>query len=221
MKAAVIVFPGSNCDRDIKCALLDAGAKVELVWHKNTDLPYRTDLVAIPGGFSFGDYLRCGAIAAHSPICHSIIEFAGRGGHVIGICNGFQILTETDLLPGALILNSCLKFLCKSVDLRVNTNSSIFTGKYDKEQIISMPIAHHEGNYKASPDDIQRMQDNDLIAFKYVNTPNGATGDIAGILSANRRILGMMPHPERAFDPILGGTDGKPIFAGLMDGFIS
>ncbi|MDA7550911.1 phosphoribosylformylglycinamidine synthase subunit PurQ [Rhodobacteraceae bacterium] len=217
MRAAVLVFPGSNCDRDMAVALRMAGADVTMVWHKDTDLPDGLDVVAIPGGFSFGDYLRCGAIAGRSPICRSVIDFAKRGGFVLGVCNGFQILTETGLLPGALMRNAGLKFICKSVELRVETTESAFTSGYAKDQLISIPIAHHEGNYNLSPGDLAALQDQQRIAFRYVENPNGSVDDIAGVLSENRRVLGMMPHPERAVDPAQPSADGQPFFAGLIE----
>lgn len=216
MKAVVIVFPGSNCDRDIAVALRQVGAEVTMVWHKDTELPPALDIVAIPGGFSFGDYLRCGAIAAKSPICRSVVSFAQNGGFVLGVCNGFQVLTETGLLPGALMQNAGLKFLCKTVDLQVSNTESAFTQNYNRDQVISVPIAHHEGNYNVSPEDLAILHGENRIAFKYLDNPNGAMDDIAGVLSQNRRVLGMMPHPERAIDPLLNLSDGKPFFAGLM-----
>ncbi|WP_372604529.1 phosphoribosylformylglycinamidine synthase subunit PurQ [Actibacterium sp.] len=217
MRAAVIQFPGSNCDRDMVVAL-DAVAgsdKTKLVWHKDTSLPAGLDLVAIPGGFSFGDYLRCGAIAARSPIARAIADFAAKGGYVLGVCNGFQILTETGLLPGALMRNSGLKYICRSVPLSVQTTDSDFTNGYEKGQIISLPIAHHDGNYNADADTLARLNGEDRVAFRYADNPNGSAEDIAGVLSANRRVLGMMPHPERAADPLLGGTDGAALFRSL------
>ena len=217
MRAAVLVFPGSNCDRDMAVALRKAGADVTMVWHKDTDLPDGLDVVAIPGGFSFGDYLRCGAIAGRSPICRSVIDFANRGGFVLGVCNGFQILTETGLLPGALMRNAGLKFICKSVQLRVETTESAFTSGYAKDQLISIPIAHHDGNYNLSSDDLAALQDQQRIAFRYHDNPNGSVADIAGVLSENRRVLGMMPHPERAVDPAQPSADGQPFFASLLE----
>ena len=217
MRAAVLVFPGSNCDRDMAVALRKAGADVTMVWHKDTDLPDGLDVVAIPGGFSFGDYLRCGAIAGRSPICRSVIDFANRGGFVLGVCNGFQILTETGLLPGALMRNAGLKYICKSVELRVETSESAFTSGYAKNQLISIPIAHHEGNYNLSPNDLAALQDQQRIAFRYQDNPNGSVDDIAGVLSENRRVLGMMPHPERAVDLAKPSADGQPFFAGLIE----
>ncbi|MGC6528172.1 MAG: phosphoribosylformylglycinamidine synthase subunit PurQ [Paracoccaceae bacterium] len=221
MKVGVLVFPGSNCDRDIAVAFERIGATVTMVWHKQTSLPDQLDVIAIPGGFSFGDYLRCGAIAARSPISKALVDFAHRGGYVLGICNGFQILTETGLLPGALMQNAKLKFLGKSTDLIVSTTESAFTHRYVQGQSISIPIAHHEGNYSANPETLKTLIDNDRIAFRYKDNPNGASEDIAGILSENRRVLGMMPHPERAVDAALGGVDGQPFFAGLTDVLVS
>ena len=221
MKVGVLVFPGSNCDRDIALAFERIGATVTMVWHKETSLPDQLDVIAIPGGFSFGDYLRCGAIAARSPISKALVDFAHRGGYVLGICNGFQILTETGLLPGALMQNAKLKFLGKSTDLIVSTTESAFTHRYVQGQSISIPIAHHEGNYSANPETLKTLIDNDRIAFRYKDNPNGASEDIAGILSENRRVLGMMPHPERAVDAALGSVDGQPFFAGLTDVLVS
>jgi len=221
MKVGVLVFPGSNCDSDIAVAFERIGATVTMVWHKETSLPDQLDVIAIPGGFSFGDYLRCGAIAARSPISKALVDFAHRGGYVLGICNGFQILTETGLLPGALMQNAKLKFLGKSTDLIVSTTESAFTHRYVQGQSISIPIAHHEGNYSANPETLKTLIDNDRIAFRYKDNPNGASEDIAGILSENRRVLGMMPHPERAVDAALGGVDGQPFFAGLTDVLVS
>ena len=215
MRAAVVVFPGSNCDRDLAVAFETAGADVTMVWHKDTDLPNGVDIVGIPGGFSYGDYLRCGAIAANSPICKSVAAHAGRGGYVIGICNGFQVLTETGLLPGALLRNAGLKYICKSVGLKVETSQSEFTNGYNAGDVIDIPIAHHDGNYFADADTISALQDEDRIAFTYTDNPNGAQADIAGILSQNRRVLGMMPHPERAADLGHGGTDGAALFRAL------
>ena len=215
MHAAVVVFPGSNCDRDMAVAFEAAGAKVSKVWHKDTQLPEGVDIVGIPGGFSFGDYLRCGAIAANSPICRSVAAHADRGGYVIGICNGFQVLTETGLLPGALLRNAGLKYICKTVELVVETSNSAFTTGYNAGDRINIPIAHHDGNSVADDETIDRLKGEDLIAFTYTDTPNGAKADIAGILSENRRVLGMMPHPERAADIGHGGTDGQALFRAL------
>ncbi len=217
MHAAVITFPGSNCDRDLAVAFEAAGARVSRVWHKDTDLPDAVDIVGIPGGFSFGDYLRCGAIAANSPICRAVVAHAERGGYVLGICNGFQVLTETRLLPGALMRNAALKFICRTVDLQVGTADSAFTAGYQAGQVLRVPVAHHDGNYTASPDLVAQLRDADRIAFTYAQAINGSAGDIAGVLSENRRVLGMMPHPERAADLAHGSTDGQQIFAGLVD----
>jgi len=215
MHAAVVVFPGSNCDRDLAVAFRDAGAKVSMVWHKDTDLPAGVDVVGIPGGFSYGDYLRCGAIAAKSPICRSVSAHARAGGYVMGVCNGFQVLTETGLLPGALLRNAGLKYICKTVGLRVETSASAYTEGYNAGDTIDIPIAHHDGNYYADDDTIARLKGEDRIAFTYTDNPNGARADIAGILSENRRVLGMMPHPERAADARHGGTDGQALFRAL------
>ncbi|WP_107497974.1 phosphoribosylformylglycinamidine synthase subunit PurQ [Thalassobius sp. I31.1] len=215
MKAAVIVFPGSNCDRDLKVALEAQGMDVTMVWHKDTTLPDGLDFVGIPGGFSFGDYLRCGAIAAQSPICRSVVDFANKGGYVFGVCNGFQILTETGLLPGALLRNAGLKYICKTVGLKVETADSAFTSEWAKDDVINVPIAHHDGNYNADADTLARLKAEDRIAFTYTDNPNGAADDIAGILSENRRVLGMMPHPERASDEGHGSVEGAPMFKGL------
>ena len=216
MRAAVIVFPGSNCDRDMVCALNLAGHEVISVWHKETELPKNIDLVAIPGGFSFGDYLRCGAIAAKSPIFKEVLKHIDRGGYALGVCNGFQILTEAGVLPGILQQNVNTKFISKSVDLRVLNTTSIFTHRYIHEKPISIPIAHHEGNYFASSEDLKKLKDGDRIAFKYIGNPNGALEDIAGILSENHRVLGMMPHPERHTENVHGCQDGYPFFEGLF-----
>jgi phosphoribosylformylglycinamidine synthase len=218
MKAAVVTFPGSNCDRDLAVAFEAAGFTVARVWHKDSALPHGTDIVGVPGGFSFGDYLRCGAIAAQSPIAAAIKDHAARGGHVIGICNGFQVLTEMGLLPGALMRNAGLKFACKRQTLRVATTDSAFTSAYGRGQEIAVPIAHHDGNYTIDAEGLARLQGEDRIAFTYVGNPNGSMGDIAGVLSENRRVLGMMPHPERAADPAHGGTDGRALFDSLMGG---
>lgn len=217
MRAAVIQFPGSNCDRDMGVALnqVAGNQSTKIVWHKETSLPEGLDLVAIPGGFSFGDYLRCGAIAARSPIAQAIVRFAQKGGYVLGVCNGFQVLTETGLLPGALMRNAGLKFVCKPVGLSVATTDSAFTGGYGAGQQIRVPVAHHDGNYVADADLLARLRGEDRVAFRYVENPNGSVDDIAGVLSENRRVLGMMPHPERAAEAAHGDTDGAALFAGL------
>ena len=215
MRAAVVVFPGSNCDRDLAVAFEQAGFDVTMVWHKDTGLPDNVDIGGVPGGFSFGDYLRCGAIAAQSPICQSVRAHTERGGYAIGICNGFQVLTETGILPGALLRNAGLKYICKTVPLKVATSDSAFTQGYNAGDVIGIPIAHHDGNYVADADTVAQLRDQDRVAFTYEDNPNGSVADIAGILSENRRVLGMMPHPERAADPGHGGTDGTALFRAL------
>ncbi|MGY6633104.1 MAG: phosphoribosylformylglycinamidine synthase subunit PurQ [Alkalilacustris sp.] len=215
MKAAVITFPGSNCDRDLAVAFAAAGFSVTRVWHKDSFLPDGLDVVGLPGGFSFGDHLRCGAIAARAPIMASVVRFAQAGGHVLGVCNGFQILCEAGLLPGVLMRNAGLRFVCRRERLVVATADSPFTAGYAPGGSIEIPVAHHDGNYRADAATLQALQDEDRVAFRYADTPNGSLDDIAGILSDNRRVLGMMPHPERAADPRLGGTDGAVLFQGL------
>jgi phosphoribosylformylglycinamidine synthase len=216
MKAAVIVYPGSNCDRDLAVAFRNAGAEVAMVWHKETALPEGTDVVGMPGGFSFGDYLRCGAIAARSPVTAAVVDHAKKGGHVVGICNGFQVLVETGLLPGALMRNAGLKFICRSVPLTVATANSVFTAGYAPGATIRLPIAHHDGNYYADAALLDELRGEDRVAFRYGEPVNGSADDIAGILSANRRVLGLMPHPERAAEPVHGGTDGAVLFRSLV-----
>ncbi|MEC8194960.1 MAG: phosphoribosylformylglycinamidine synthase subunit PurQ, partial [Pseudomonadota bacterium] len=216
---AVIVFPGSNCDRDLAVAFEQAGADVTMVWHKDTALPEGVDIVGVPGGFSFGDYLRCGAIAANSPICQSLIKHAERGGYALGVCNGFQILTETGLLPGALRRNAGLKYICRTVGLEVASADTAFTSGYSKGDVVNVPIAHHDGNYFVTDEKLAQLRDEDRIAFTYTDNPNGSVADIAGVVSKNRRVLGMMPHPERAADTGHGGTDGVAMFRALMDQF--
>lgn len=218
MKAAVVTFPGSNCDRDLATAFERAGWQVARVWHKDSALPEGTDVVGVPGGFSFGDYLRCGAIAAQSPIAAAIKAHAGRGGYVLGICNGFQVLTEMQLLPGALMRNAGLKFICKTLTLNVATTDSAFTAGYAKGQALQVPVAHHDGNYTIDAEGLRALQDQDRIAFTYAQNPNGSMAGIAGVLSENRRVLGMMPHPERVVDAATGGTDGAAMFTALMGG---
>jgi len=220
MRAAVLVFPGSNCDRDMARAFEAAGFSVDMVWHKDAALPAGVDIVGVPGGFSYGDYLRCGAIAAHSPICSELKAHAERGGYVLGVCNGFQVLTETGLLPGALMRNAGLKYICRTVGLRVETADTAFTGGYATGQEIAIPIAHHDGNYFADPDTLDRLEGEGRVAFRYTANPNGAQRDIAGLVSANGRVLGMMPHPERAADPAHGNEDGKPLFASLAEALV-
>ena len=221
MKAAVITFPGSNCDRDLAVAFESVGAEVTRVWHKDAELPKDVDIIGIPGGFSFGDYLRCGAIAANSPVCRAVIDHANRGGYVLGICNGFQVLTETRLVPGALIRNKNLKFVCKPVTLKVENNETAFTRGYAKGQEIVVPVAHHDGNYRADDELLARLQGEGQVAFTYTDNPNGAAGDIAGVFSENRRVLGMMPHPERAMEPLHGSADGQALFRALVEGLVA
>ncbi len=216
MKAAVITFPGSNCDRDLAVAFEHAGFDLARVWHKDTGLPAGVDVVGVPGGFSFGDYLRCGAIAAQSPIAAAVRAHAAKGGYVLGICNGFQVITEMGLLPGVLMRNAGLKFICKSVDLVVASANSPFTCGYTQGQTIALPIAHHDGNYTIDAEGLARLHGEDRIALRYGDNPNGSMGDIAGVLSENRRVLGMMPHPERAVDARVGSTDGAGVFASLL-----
>jgi phosphoribosylformylglycinamidine synthase subunit PurQ / glutaminase len=224
MKTAVIVFPGSNCDRDLATAFGQAaGQPARMVWHKETELPPGLDVVAVPGGFSFGDYLRCGAIAARAPIMRAVADFAARGGVVLGVCNGFQVLIEAGLLPGALMRNAGLKFVCRDVHLRVETSESSFTCALNAGAIIRVPVAHHDGNYIADAETLARLRGEDRVAFRYCradgsagDNPNGSVDDIAGVLSPNRRVLGMMPHPERLADPALGGTDGAGLFRSLL-----
>ncbi|MTJ80131.1 MAG: phosphoribosylformylglycinamidine synthase subunit PurQ [Telmatospirillum sp.] len=226
MKAAVIVFPGSNCDRDAAVALEAAlGHPPLMVWHRETVLP-DVDLVVVPGGFSYGDYLRCGAMAAQSPVMREVKDKAAGGLPVLGICNGFQILTETGLLPGALIRNAGLKFICRDVHLKVETADSVFTRNYEAGQIVRFPIAHAEGNYFADAATLDRLEGEGLVAFRYATpegavtaeaNPNGAARNIAGIFNEKRTVLGLMPHPERLADDLLGGTDGKAMFDGLVE----
>ncbi|TCS65073.1 phosphoribosylformylglycinamidine synthase subunit PurQ [Varunaivibrio sulfuroxidans] len=228
MKAAVIVFPGSNCDRDVQVALeRSVGAPVSMIWHRETSLP-ALDLIVIPGGFSYGDYLRAGALAARSPVMAEVIRQAERGVAVLGICNGFQILTETGLLPGALMRNADLKFICRDVFLRVEKAGAPFTQDYRAGQVITVPIAHHDGNYETDPDTLKSLEDGDQVAFRYCddagalgteNNPNGSVNNIAGIFNKAGNVLGMMPHPERLAEPELGGIDGRPLFDGLCKAF--
>ena len=214
MKAAVIVFPGSNCDRDLAVAFSQAGMDVAMVWHKDTTLPEGVDLVGLPGGFSHGDYLRCGAIAARAPIMGAVRAHVERGGYALGICNGFQVMLEAGLLPGALMRNSGLKFVCRSVGLTV-AGSSIFTDGYEMGAHLRIPVAHHDGNYTVSEETLAVLEGDGRIAFRYAEPVNGSVADIAGVLSANKRVLGMMPHPERAAAAVLGSEDGRAIFEAL------
>ncbi|MDX1580898.1 MAG: phosphoribosylformylglycinamidine synthase subunit PurQ [Alphaproteobacteria bacterium] len=218
MKSAVIVYPGSNCDRDVAVALEKiSGKKPEMIWHRDTELP-ELDLIVIPGGFSYGDYLRSGAMASRSPIMREVVKKAEDGIAVLGICNGFQVLTEAGLLPGALMRNANLRFICRDVALTVETTDSAFTKTFSKNEQVIIPIAHHDGNYFADDDTLNRLEGDDRVAFKYDGeNPNGSSRNIAGIFSRDRRILGMMPHPERAIGTELGGTDGRLLFESLVD----
>lgn len=224
MKSSVIVFPGSNCDRDVAVALKKFKIKNQMVWHEETNLP-KSDLVVLPGGFSYGDYLRTGCIASKSRIINDVIQHAKKGGLVLGICNGFQILIETGLLPGVLLRNKKLRFLAKNVFLKVITINSKFCLNFNKKNIIQLPIAHNEGNYFANNEILNRLEDKNLISFKYCDeqgqiskdaNPNGSSNNIAGILNDQKNILGMMPHPERLIDPLLSGEDGAMLFESLV-----
>lgn len=224
MRASVIVFPGSNCDHDLYHASKKVvGFDTEFVWHKDHDLK-KADIVMVPGGFSYGDYLRAGAIAAKSPIMNEVVKFANDGGLVVGICNGFQVLTEAGLLPGALNRNAKMKFICRDVRLKVENNTLRFTNQYDKDQIITIPIAHADGNFYAEADTVKSLNDNGQVVFRYVDSdgnaateanPNGSVDNIAGIVNKAGNVLGMMPHPERAVEDILKGTDGLKFFKSL------
>jgi phosphoribosylformylglycinamidine synthase I len=218
LKSAVIVFPGSNCDRDMAVALEQVtGAKPALVWHRETALPEGLDLVAIPGGFSYGDYLRSGAMAARSPVMGAVIEAAGRGVAVLGVCNGFQILTEAGLLPGALMRNAGLHFVCRDVALKVENSQSAFTSRYAAGEEIVIPVAHHDGNYQADAETLDRLEGEGRIAFRYSGQCNGSARDIAGILNESGNVLGMMPHPERMIEDAHGRTDGRRLFEGIVE----
>ncbi len=219
MKSAVVVFPASNCDRDAQVALKQmTGKDPHMVWHQDSELP-EVDLVVLPGGFSYGDYLRCGAMASQSAVMHAVKAHAEKGGAVLGICNGFQVLTESHLLPGALVRNAGLKFVCRPVALEVDETQSIFTRKYEKGQRVSFPVAHGEGNYVADPETLDRLEGEGRVVFRYAqgDNPNGSSRNIAGILSEKRNVLGLMPHPERVVDPLLGGTDGRAMFESLIE----
>jgi phosphoribosylformylglycinamidine synthase len=218
MKSAVIVFPGSNCDRDLAVAIEEVtGTAPIMLWHRETDLPEGIDLVAVPGGFSYGDYLRSGAMAARSPVMRAVVDAAGRGLPVLGICNGFQILTEAGLLPGALMRNAGLSFICRPVALTVENSQSIFTSRYDAGERITIPVAHHDGNYSADADTLDRIEGEGRVAFRYAERVNGSARDIAGIVNAAGNVLGMMPHPERMIGPQHGGADGRRLFEGLLE----
>ena len=226
MKAAIVVFPGTNRERDMAIALHRVtGQKPRMVWHGDTSLD-GLDLVVLPGGFSHGDYLRCGAMAARSPVMAAIHAFAGRGGHVLGVCNGFQILTEAGLLPGALLRNASLRFLSQDCHLRVERGDTPYTRHYQRGQVFRSPMAHGDGNYFADDDTLDRLEGDGLVALRYCSpegdltieaNPNGSARSIAGILSSNLRVMGLMPHPEDMVDPLMGGTDGLPLFQGMAE----
>lgn len=227
MKAAVIVFPGSNCDRDVAVSVEKSmGSKPLMLWHRETEVPADLDLIVVPGGFSYGDYLRSGAMAAHSPIMREVKARAAKGTRVLGICNGFQILTEAGLLPGALMRNSGLKFICRDVFLTVGNANTDFTRGYAAGQVVRIPVAHHDGNFFADDATLERIEGNGQVAFRYcsadgvvdaASNPNGSRNNIAGIVNDAGTVLGMMPHPERLADPQLGGVDGKPMFDSLVE----
>jgi phosphoribosylformylglycinamidine synthase len=225
MKAAVIVFPGSNCDRDVKVALEKVtNGSVSMVWHGDAAVP-ATDLIVLPGGFAYGDYLRTGAMAAHSPIMRDVVSKAKAGTPVLGICNGFQVLCEAGLLPGVLMRNASLKFVCRDVLLKVEQTGTPFTGFFKKGEVIRLPVAHGDGNYFADKATLDTLEAEGRVVFRYVDeagkptpegNPNGALRNIAGICDERRRVLGMMPHPERLFEPMLGGTDGRKVFESIL-----
>ncbi len=218
MQSVIIQFPGSNRDRDMIAALATiSGVTPQIVWHQETELP-TADLIVIPGGFSYGDYLRAGAIAARSPILSQVAEQAAHGVPVLGVCNGFQILTEAGLLPGGLMRNASLKFVCKTVQLEIANADTKFTSKYAQGQIIDCPVAHHDGNYFAAPDTLQEIEDNGQVAFRYANgtNPNGSINNIAGVFNQNKNVLGLMPHPENLIEPAHGGTDGRALFESIL-----
>ena len=217
MKSAVVVFTGSNCDRDLAVALEQAtGSKPAMVWHRDTELPEGTGLVAVPGGFSYGDYLRSGAMAARSPIMRAVADAAERGVAVLGVCNGFQVLTEAGLLPGALMRNAGLAFVCREVALTVENSQSAFTSRYEAGEGVAIPVAHHDGNYFADDETLDRLEGEGRIAFRYAEPVNGSARAIAGVLNPAGNVLGMMPHPERVVEPAHGRTDGRRLFEGLV-----
>ena len=216
-RAAVITFPGSNCDRDMAVAIERVAGTAPLrVWHADAELPERLDFIALPGGFSYGDYLRSGAMAANSPVMRGVQQQAERGVPVLGVCNGFQVLTEAGLLPGALMRNASQNFICRTVPLKVENSTSLFTAGFASGQTIDIPVAHHDGNYFADEDTLDRLEGEGRVAFRYVENCNGSRRDIAGVLNAAGNVLGMMPHPERAVDPAHGGTDGLALFENAL-----
>lgn len=220
-RSAVITFPGSNCDRDMAVALeLVSGTAPVRVWHGDAELPDRLDFIALPGGFSYGDYLRSGAMAARSPILRAVVEAAGRGVPVLGICNGFQVLTEAGLLPGALMRNATMNFICRTVPLRVENSQSLFTAGFDQGEIIRIPVAHHDGNYFADDETLDRLEGEGRVVFRYLDNCNGSRRDIAGVLNQAGNVLGMMPHPERAIEQAHGGTDGRRIFENAVKSLV-
>jgi phosphoribosylformylglycinamidine synthase len=217
VKAAVIVFPGSNCDRDLADAITKVtGTAPQMVWHAETSLPEGLDFIGIPGGFSYGDYLRSGAMAARSPVMQAVVAAAGEGRTVLGICNGFQVLTETGLLPGALMRNAGLNFVCREVRLEVVNSQSIFTSRYAAGETVTIPVAHHDGNYFADEDTLNRLEGEGRVAFRYAEPVNGSARAIAGILNDAGNVLGMMPHPERLIEDAQGGTDGRRLFEAVQ-----
>jgi phosphoribosylformylglycinamidine synthase subunit PurQ / glutaminase len=218
MKSAVIVFPGSNCDRDLAVALRDVtGVEPVMVWHRETELPQGLDLIGVPGGFSYGDYLRSGAMAANSPVMRAVKDAAERGVTVLGVCNGFQVLTEAGLLPGALMRNAGLNFICREVPLKVENSQTAFTSRYEAGEQIRIPVAHHDGNYQADQETLDRLEGEGRIVFRYGETCNGSARDIAGIVNEGGNVLGMMPHPERMVEQAHGRTDGRRLFEGLLE----
>ena len=222
MKSAVIVFPGSNCDRDLAVAFeAVSGRKPEMIWHRETELPEGLDLIGVPGGFSYGDYLRSGAMAARSPVMQAVAAAAEQGRFVLGICNGFQVLTETGLLPGALMRNAGTHFVCRDVALTVGNSQSAFTSGYAADERITVPVAHHDGNYFADAATLDRLEGEGRVAFRYGEAVNGSARDIAGILNDAGNVLGMMPHPERVIDKAHGSTDGRRLFEGLAQGLMA
>ena len=217
MKSAVIVFPGSNCDRDLAVAIRDVtGTAPTMVWHRETSLPEGVDLIALPGGFSYGDYLRSGAMSARSPVMAEVIAAAARGVAVLGVCNGFQVLTEAGLLPGALMRNAGLDFVCRDVQLTVANSQTMFSSRYDAGATITIPVAHHDGNYFADAETLDRLEGEGRVVFRYAEQVNGSARDIAGVVNAQGNVLGLMPHPERLIEAEQGGTDGRRMFEGLL-----